>query len=293
MSNRPLISIVTVNYNQTDVTCALLTSLQEITYPNIEIIVVDNGSAPSCAGLIARKFPHVRLIESPANLGFAGGNNLGLQQARGEFFMLLNNDTEVSPFFLDPLVKAMQQHPEVGVCAAKLRFYDQPDRIQFAGSTPIHPLRMASNAIGYGLKDEGQFDKPGYTHLAHGAAMLVRRKAVQKAGLMPEEYFLYYEELDWCERIKKAGYRIFFVPDSVVFHKESVSIGKATAFQVYYKTRNRILLARRWRHGIGRFLTLSYLSAVIIRDMLHYTYIGKPTQRIGCWEAVKWHFEHR
>jgi len=181
-THRPLVSIITVNYNQTDVTCALLTSLQDITYPNLEIIVVDNGSSSSCANTINRRFPFVRVIESSANLGFAGGNNLGFQQAKGEFFMLLNNDTEVTKSFLDPLVVAMEEYPEVGVCAAKFRFYHQPDRIQFAGSTPIHPLRMASSAIGYGLKDEGQFDQPGYTHLAHGVAMLVRRKAVQKAG---------------------------------------------------------------------------------------------------------------
>ncbi|OIN59280.1 glycosyltransferase family 2 protein [Arsenicibacter rosenii] len=295
MATLPFVSIITVNYNQTAVTCDLLDSLTvSVTcFSQFEIIVVDNGSQHSCEPVINRNYPHVRVVSSETNLGSAGGVNLGLRIARGDYFMLLDNDTKVSPDFLLPLVNAMQQHPDVGICAAKIRSYEKPEYIQFAGSTPLHPLRMAPQLIGNGHKDEGQFDQEGYTHHVHGAALLVRREAVNRAGVMPEEYFLYYQEVEWCERIKQAGFRIYFVPESVVYHKGSVSLSKTSAFQVYYKTRNRILLARRWRRGPGRWVTLSYLCLITFRDILAYTYAGKIPQRVGCWEAVKWHLVNR
>lgn len=286
----PLVSIITVNYNQTAVTCELLESLQKITYPNIEVFVVDNASVENPTETIKTRYPNVKVIVSHRNLGFAGGNNLGITQAQGTYLMFLNNDTEVHPQFLEPMVEDMEQNPTIGIVASKLHFYHTPNVIQFAGSTPLHPIRMASYAVGYGETDTGQYDDKMFTHLAHGAAMMVRKSVIQKAGLMPEEYFLYYEEIDWCERIKKAGYRILFEPKSLVYHKESISVGKKSAFQLYYKTRNRILLARRWRKGVTKYLTMSYLGSVAIRDLLKFKLTGERENYSKYLQAIKWHF---
>lgn len=122
--------------------------------------------------------------------------------------------------------------------------------------------------------------------------MLVRSEAISKAGKMPEEYFLYYEEIDWCERIKKEGFKIMFVPDSVVLHKESISIGKQSFIQVFYKTRNRILLARKWRKGNEKIISLAYLSATVFRDILKYFTQRKNDLARASWKALLWNIQN-
>lgn len=260
----PLVSIVTLNYNQAEVTCDLLKSLREISYPNIEILVVDNASKDQPEQLITSRYPEVTFISNDENLGFAGGNNVAIAQAKGKYVLLLNNDTEVAPDFLEPMVACMEQDPKIGVCSPKIRFYETKVHIQYAGSTAIDPMRVASYAVGYGEEDKGQYDQAGgQTHLAHGAAMMVSQEAIAKAGLMEPSFFLYYEELDWCEHIKKAGFVIHFVPQSLVLHKESMSVGKNSPLQLYYKTRNRIFFARRNLRGVQLLMAMAYLVCLV------------------------------
>ena len=284
----PLVSIITVNFNQKEVTLSLLVSLRHISYKNIEIFVVDNASKENPKADILELYPEVNVICSEKNLGFAGGNNLAIRQARGKYIMLLNNDTEVLAGFLESLVEVMEADTNVGICSSKLFYYSHPKILQYAGSSPLHPIKIQSFAYGYGQNDSGKFNKIKETALAHGAAMLVRAEAVKKAGLMPEEYFLYYEEIDWCERIKKEGYKIMFVPDSIVMHKESISIGKQSYIQVFYKTRNRILLARKWRTGFTKILSLAYLTLTVFRDIIKYSAKGKSELAKASWKAWWW-----
>ena len=290
--NQPLVSIITVNYNQAEVTCQLLASLKNTTYSNIEIWVVDNASKESPKAIINERFPNVNVIESKQNLGFAGGNNLAITQAKGKYLMFLNNDTEVSPNFLEPLVDTMQKNQKVGICASKLHFFHSPNTIQYAGSTALHTFKIQSYAIGYGEQDNGQYDAITKTNLAHGAAMMVSAEAIKSVGLMPEEYFLYYEEIDWCEKIKQAGYDIYFVPSSLVLHKESISVGKQSAIQVYYKTRNRILLARKWRSGFDKIGALGYLGVVAARDLTKLFLQKKYTLLERYWAAIVWNLSN-
>lgn len=260
----PLVSIITLNYNQTELTCDLLKSLREISYSNIEIIVVDNASKDNPEKVIKQRFPEVLFIGNHENSGFAGGNNVGIREAKGKYVLLLNNDTEVAPDFLEPMVECMEQNPEIGACSPKIRFFETKIHLQYAGSTAVNPWRVASYAIGYGEEDKGQYDQlGGLTHLAHGAAMMVSREAMDKAGLMEDSFFLYYEELDWCEHIKKAGFVIHFVPQSLVLHKESMSVGKNSHLQLYYKTRNRIFFARRNIRGVQLLLAIIYLVMLV------------------------------
>lgn len=287
---KPLVSIITVNFNQPQATLELLASLQHVTYPAVEIWVVDNGSKQDPQEEIKAQFPDVKVIRSVQNLGFAGGNNLAITQANGHYLMFLNNDTEVEPGFLEPLVAHMESHPSTGICAAKLRFFHGDQRIQFAGSTPLHPIKVQSFAHGYGQRNEEYLDKhPKETALAHGAAMMVRSSVIPHVGLMPEEYFLYYEEIDWCESIKAAGYQIWYIPTSVVFHKESMSVGKSSSLQVYYKTRNRIRLVRKWSTGWPLKKALGYLALVGVRDFLRYTFTRQWTLAKAVYRAWVWH----
>jgi hypothetical protein len=271
-ADRPLVSIVLLNYNQASVTCACLRSLRRLTYPRAEVIVVDNGSAGHDAALIRAVHPEVRVIANPTNDGFTGGNNVGMRAARGEYVFLLNNDTEVEPDVLDRLVEDLEAHPEAGMASPKIRYFDDPARIQYAGSTPVHPLTGRSHCHGWMQLDDGRFDASGPTALPHGAALLVRRTVLETVGLLADAFFIYYEELDFAARARRAGYGIRYVGGAVVYHKESMTVGKDSPLKARYMTRNRLLYLRRNVRGgafvvAAAFFWLLALPKRLVRDL--------------------------
>lgn len=239
-----LVSIITINYNQLEQTIEFVESIKAHDYKNIEIIVVDNSSAVS-PDKIANLFPDVVLIKSDKNLGFAGGNNLGIKAAKGEYLFLVNNDVYLQHGAVYHLIKRLESDRSIGAVSPKIKFYDQPEIIQYAGFNSINPRTGRNSAIGSMLRDQGQFNEPKETHYTHGAAMMFRKEIVHHVGLMPEMYFLYYEEIDWCNQIKAQGYKIFYEPLSVVLHKQSLTSGKNSPLKVFYLTRNRIIFMRR------------------------------------------------
>ena len=238
---KPDISVITVNYNGLELTAAMIASLRQYVSTPIETIVVDNGSLRDEAHLLAERFPGIVAIRSERNLGFAGGNNLGLRAARGRYLLLLNNDTEVGDDSLHYLCDALENHPRWGAVSPKIRFADPPRPIQFAGYTPLSKITLRNGLVGFNREDDGSYDTPHETPYAHGAAMMVRRETIEQAGEMPELYFLYYEELDWSERITRSGWDIGYEPRCTVFHKESRTTGRESPLRTYYLTRNRLL----------------------------------------------------
>ncbi|WMJ73211.1 glycosyltransferase family 2 protein [Cytophagaceae bacterium ABcell3] len=257
----PKVSIITINFNGASVTCDLIESLRNVTYPNFEVIVVDNASQEN-PDIIKERYPEVVLIKNKENLGFAGGNNAGFRAASGKYFMLLNNDTEVHPEFLHPLVARLESDPLAGAVSSKLIYHNTDGIIQYAGSSMINPYTGRSSFLGQKEKDQGQYDVCCQTHYAHGAAMMVPRRVVEEVGLMADLYFLYYEELDFCERIKEAGYAIWYIGTSVVYHKESMSVGKQNPIKTYYMTRNRLVYMRRNVRGIKLFISMLYFTVI-------------------------------
>ncbi|MES2111630.1 MAG: glycosyltransferase family 2 protein, partial [Bacteroidota bacterium] len=160
--NYPLVSIISVNYNTDAVTVEMLRSLQLITYPNFEVIVVDNASAVD-ARYIAQEFPAITFILNPKNEGFAGGNNRGIEKAKGDIILLLNNDTEVEPGFLEPIIDLFNNDPAIGIVSPKIRYYQTKSIIQYAGGTAINPFTARGKFIGTGEIDAGQYDEPHQT----------------------------------------------------------------------------------------------------------------------------------
>lgn len=238
------VSVITVNYNQPEVTCDLIESLRNISYKNIEIIVVDNNSEKDI-DQIKTRYPEIKLIKSKKNLGFAGGNNLGLKHSKGEYVLFINNDVEVEPDFMEPLLEMQESSISIGAISPKINYYTQKSRIQYAGTEPVSRFTLRNKHIGSGSVDQGQYFRPQETAYAHGACMMVSKRVIDQVGPMDEQFFLYYEEQDWCERIRKLGYMNYVVPKSQVFHKESVSTGKNSPLKTYYLSRNRILFARK------------------------------------------------
>lgn len=246
LKENPLVSIVTLNWNQTEVTCAFLESTRNFNYKHYEILVCDMGSTEDPTEQInSQNYPNTKVLRSEENMGFTGGNNWGMQQASGDYVFVVNNDTVVTPELLDVLLEPFFKDPTIGVTCPKIRFYSHPDVIQYAGFNPIDIYTGRTTAIGNQEVDKGQHDQPGFTAGAHGCAMMVKKEVIDKIGMFPEKFFIYYEEWDWSARILKAGYKIFYQPKGLIYHKESITMGKQSAIKVYYHTRNRILYMRR------------------------------------------------
>tara|TARA_R110000787_G_scaffold280945_7_gene391990 strand:- start:4631 stop:5545 length:915 start_codon:yes stop_codon:yes gene_type:complete len=259
---QPMVSIVSVNYDHPKVTCEMLESLRKVTYPNFETIIVDNGSPTTSPYIIKEKFPEVQLIISEKNLGFAGGNNIALKEAKGDYVLLLNNDTEVKPDFLDSLVELMESDKKIGIVSSKILFFYEDNTIQYAGASPINLITSRGSHYGYKEIDNGQFNKAVETSYPHGACMMIRKSVLEELGLLYEGYFLYYEELDFAERVKQAGYKIYFQPNSSILHKESISTGKNSPLKTYYMNRNRLLFVRRNNSGITLLLAAIYFFVI-------------------------------
>ena len=287
----PLVSIITINYNQAAVTAALLASLRQLTYPHYEVIVVDNASPTEDPAPLALEFPEIRLLRSAENRGFAGGNNLGIRTAKGKYCLFINNDTEVEPGLLEPLVAAFERNPRLGIASPKIIYHGTPDRlIQYAGADPISPWTGRGFVRGHLEADAGQHDTSGLTALIHGAAMLVPTAVIRRAGLMPELYFLYYEELDWCEMIKRAGYESYYEAGSTVYHKESVSVGQGSVLRTYYLNRNRLLYMRRNSAGLRYWSGLLFYGLVAVpKNSLRYALKGEWPHLRALWRGLRWH----
>jgi hypothetical protein len=230
---------------------------------------------------------------SPDNLGFAGGNNLGIVASKGKYLLFLNNDTEVDPGFLEPLVDMFEANPHAGAASSKILYHNSDETIQYAGSGSIDHFTGRSKRIGWMERDNGQYDDLRETNLAHGAAMMVPRKIVDKVGMMPEFFFLYYEEVDWCESIKKAGFKIFYVPSSKVYHKESMSIGKESVLKTYYLTRNRLLYMRRNTSGLKKITwILFFLVFSIPKNALTFTLQRDMDRAKAFFKGLLWNLTH-
>ena len=267
------LSIITVNYNGLEDTCALIDSIPF--NDKMEVIVVDNASKEDEASIIAQRYPQVKIIRSEKNLGFAGGNNLGIKAAKGQYLFLINNDTIFKDFNVDGLINRLESSSQIGIVCPKIRFAWANYPIQFAGYTPLSKITVRNKSIGFGEEDHGQYEIAHPTPYAHGAAMLIKREALERVGLMPECYFLYYEEIDWSMMFTQAGYRIWYEPACTIYHKESQSTGQNSSLRTYYITRNRLLLVKRNWNDITRYLSYIYILGIVTsRDILRHTLKG-------------------
>ena len=264
------VSIITINYNGLEDTCALIETIPF--NENMEVIVVDNASKNQEAETIVQRYPYVKVIKSERNLGFAGGNNLGIQAAQGKYLFLINNDTIFKEFNIQTLVDRLESSPHIGIVCPKIRFSWDNKPIQFAGYSKLSRITVRNHAIGFNEEDHGQYDTAHPTPYAHGAAMLIKRDAIDKVGLMPECFFLYYEELDWSIMFTRSGFQIWYEPKCNIYHKESQTTGQHSPLRTYYLTRNRLMLVQRNPLEFNKSLAYIYLIVIVtLRDMLKYT----------------------
>lgn len=289
-----MVSLLTVNYKQPAVTLELIRSLQQLTYPNWELVVVNNGregeilSAPEFEGM------PLKFVTCPENRGFAGGNNYGLKYCKGKYILFLNNDTEVSAGLLEPMVDICEKDAKVGMLSPKIVFYGSQNILQYAGATDLNEFTMRNKSIGYGEEDQGQYDYIGPTGYVHGAAMMVPVAVIEKLGPMYEDFFLYYEEYDWCYRIRKAGYKIMYCGKARIYHKESLSTGVESPLKIYYLMRNRLLFARRNFTAPRKLLSFLFFTAVSLPvNSLRFLLKGRGDLLAAAFRAWKWNLSYR
>lgn len=246
LDRTPLISIITLHFNQLQATLDFLDSSALLTYPFFEILVCDMASQDGAEAFIkSGRYRNTKYFRSNKNLGFAGGNNWGLKNAKGDFVFFVNNDTLLNENLLQTLLEPMLTNSLIAAVSPKIRFFQPPQRIQYAGFTKMNMLTGRGFSIGEGKEDRGQFNVSGSTWGVHGCAMMVRRSVIDKTGMFPERFFLYYEEWDWSARALKAGFLLWYSSESSILHKGSLSLGNHSPLKNYYLTRNRILFMRR------------------------------------------------
>ena len=289
----PLVSIIILNYNQLEVTCEFLESTKQLSYSNFEIILVDNASEINPTEEVHRRYPDVKVIVSKENLGFTGGNNLGIEAAQGEYFLIINNDTEVTEDLLERLLEPFHLSPEIGMVSPKIRYFQEPEIIQYAGYTPINSFTGRNRAIGSREVDRGQYNVSHETPYAHGAAMIVKRQVVEEVGMLPDLFFIYYEELDWSSQIRNKGYSIYYQADALVYHKESITMGKESAIKAYYHNRNRVLFMRRNTNALQWIGFLIFLLLLVIpKKTVTYLSKGRFTHLKALYRGLWWNIIH-
>jgi GT2 family glycosyltransferase len=244
-----VVAVVVLSWNRREDTLACLRSLLEVRDPAPSVILVDNASHDGTVEAVRDELPGIKLIETGTNLGFAGGNNVGIRHALAsgaEHVLVLNNDTEVEPGFLRALLEEASRRPDAGALCPKILFAEPPGLIWFAGAG--YDARSGYNGRhrGYREPDDGRFDEVVETDRACGAAMLVSRGVLEAVGVFDPGLFAYSEDTDWSLRAREAGLHHYVVPASRVRHKVSAaSGGESSPTALYYDLRNALVVAER------------------------------------------------
>lgn len=253
----PKVSIIILNWNGKEDTIECLESLKQITYSNYEIILVDNGSTDGSVEVLKKQYPEIEIIENSQNLGYAEGNNVGIRKAiekNVDYILLLNNDTIVSPEFLEELVKVAEGNSKIGIVGPKICYYSNPNKIWAIGGK----INLFTGSIGnYGDgQDENKYKGIKVVDYVSGCALLFKSEVVKKVGLLDKEYFLYFEETDWNCRARKMGYISVINCNTQILHKSGTSVKKIKDSNYYYFPRNTLLFLEKngnWYH----YLTFS------------------------------------
>jgi GT2 family glycosyltransferase len=243
------VMIIIVNWNNESDTAECLESCRKLDYPDFSMIVVDNGSSDGSGGRLRQRFPDVEVIETGCNLGFAGGNNVGIRgalEAGAKYIWLLNNDTVVDRGALSALVEVAEHDSTVGMVGSKILLFGDPGMIWYAGGLIDDHAPYRCSHRGVGEEDMGQYDDLSETGYVTGCSMLVRRDVIEQIGELDEGMFLYFEDTDWGVRARNGGWRLMYAPRSVVLHKASASMGGMDSPRMlYYLARNLLYFTRK------------------------------------------------
>ena len=264
---------VVLSWNGREDTLRCLESLSRAEHPDLSIVCVDNGSSDGSQQAVRERFPHVTLIEAGANLGYSGGNNLGIRHALehgARWVALINNDATVAADVVAGFEAAARERPAAGILAGKVYFAERPSTIWFAGQRVSELLGYSGRPRGYGREDGPRYERVVATDRAVGALMAISREAVDAAGLLDDDLFAYVEDVDWALRVRDADFEIVFAPRARAWHSVSASTGgeKASTHTLYYGARNTVAVLER-RRPLGAAGTALRRASILATFSLH------------------------
>ncbi len=275
----PLVAVVVLNWNGLEDTAECLASVDQVSYPDLLRIVVDNGSTDGSVDELAARFPDWMLLRNPRNLGYAEGNNVGIRHALSngaDYVMLLNNDTRIDREAVTRLVGVAENEPSIGVLGPRIYHWDQPDLIWCDGGT-VDPVTVEPRHAGLLQRDADRGSTVVATEYVSGCALMARASVLQQVGMLDEDYFLVFEEVDLCARVRARGFSAVVVPDARVWHKVSVSFGGGESqTYLYYFHRNNLLYVHKRLRGFQRWRGYFFVLKRQVHYVWHLYRNGKP-----------------
>lgn len=291
---QPKVAVILLNWNGKEDTLECLASVKQLDYSNYEIVLVDNGSIDGSVDAFTKYYPDVILLQTGENLGYAGGNNVGISYAldnKAEYVLLLNNDTVIDVQLINAFIEASKAIGIPAILGGKIYYYAQPDTLWYAGARWI-PSKLDFEHIGLGQKDAPIYDLISKTDYVTGCLMFVPTEIFRQVGLLDEDFFLIYEETDWCYRAKKYGYDCYYIPTAKIWHKISVSFGgsQSPIFE-YFMARNRLLWASKHLGFLSRVKVYGqYLNRIWTRIFPNFILADAsvPIVKRYVWSIVSW-----
>jgi len=274
----PKVAVIVLTWNGKQLTLDCLASLTQVTWPNTEIIVVDNASTDGTVDAVTSAYgDHVKVITNTSNMGFARGNNVGIDFALkggADYILLLNNDTVVDPEFVTHLFSAISASPDLGIAGPKIYYFTPSDTIWFAGGE-VFLWRGGARHRGIREKDTGRYNDPCDVDYVTGCALMVKREVIERIGKLDPSYRAYFEDTDFCMRAKKAGYRSRYAPDGKVWHKISQSTGGQVSMQKIKTKLGSTLRFLRHHARPHHWLTIPFFFIADVIRILFMILFGK------------------
>lgn len=283
------VSIIVLNWNGKNHLRKCLKSIEKISYKPLEVIVVDNDSKDTSCEMVEKEFQWVKLVRNTSNMGYSGGNNIGIKASKGKYILILNNDTEVTEDFLSPLVEVLDSDKKVACAQPKLLYGDNRNLLNAVGSY----FTSTGFLYHYGYRKNAKlatYNEPLSIYSAKGAAMLLRKSVLQKVGLFDEDFFIFFEETDLCHRLWLSGYTVKYEPSSVIYHYEAVDTSKQMKdfTRNYLSFRNRIASYIKNLEIINMVKVLFFLSVIYSFLCLYYIFNLKPHLLLAIAAGVGW-----
>ncbi|MCK5491011.1 MAG: glycosyltransferase family 2 protein [Candidatus Pacebacteria bacterium] len=269
------VHIILLNWNNEEDTIECIESLKKINYNNYKIIVVDNGSEKESILKIEKQYFDLCIIKNENNLGFAGGNNIGIKYAinnNADYVLLINNDTIVDENFLTELVEVGETDEKNGLLGSKIYFHSEKNLIWSAGGK-VNWLKNKGTHIGLDEIDDGQYDEIKEVDYLTGCCLLIKREVIEKIGVLEEDYFLYYEDTDFSLRAQNVGYKCIYVPASKIYHKISRSTKPGSASYIYYHVRNGLVMAKRTGSSLNKIILYPCCLILFLKQIVKIIFI--------------------
>lgn len=298
MPTLPSVAVVILNWNGKDFLERFLPSVCASTYSNLKIILADNASTDDSVRFTEAGFPQVEIIRNEKNSGFAGGYNEALQLVKADIYVLLNQDVEVEPGWIEPVITLMESDLKIAACQPKLRAFANKDEFEYAGAAggwmDILGYTFCRGRILYTTeKDYGQYDDTQDIFWATGAALFIRSHCFHEVGGFDPFFFAHMEEVDLCWRLQRAGYRICYCPGSLVYHVGGGSLPQGNPRKLYLNFRNNLIMLYKNLHPRDKFIILSqriFLDLLAIAKSLVST---KPGDARAIFRAYRHYYRWR